>query len=208
MSTSPPAKENIELQKEEVITKITKWLKEEGHSIETGFNPKAYYFGIIKLYDKALETAEELEQSKFDAIHISIPNDFDDRVLIENVCGFSNIDKKAFEKLPQRTQHQFIFELKQALYQLNIIFEFWEMTKVRLSKIIFFDGLSKHVLFDTITAILAANRTAEMKYGQLSDLLISQGKDKSGEYINKGAMKKGYGSLDYLSTCQTNTLLT
>jgi hypothetical protein len=54
------------------------------------------------------------------------------------------------------------------------------MTTIKIRKVIFFDGLSKHVLFDTISAILSANRTAEIKLGQLSDVIISRRKNTMG----------------------------
>jgi hypothetical protein len=101
--------------------------------------------------------------------------------LIENVASFSTLDKNAFNRLPLTTQDDFVFQLKQALYQLNVSFSFMDdITTIKIGKVIFFDGLSKHILFDTISALLTANRTAEIKLGQLSDLIISRGKDTTG----------------------------
>jgi hypothetical protein len=174
-------REKINLGREQVVEKITKWLKEEGHKVELGRHSKAYYFGTVKMYEKKLDSKGniEVDEFKFDAIHVNIPMDYRDRIWIENVAGFSSVDKDAFNGLPETTQHNFIFELKLALYQLNVIFDFMDNTSIKISKLIFFDGLSKHILFDTISAVLSANRTSGVKYGQLSDLLLSRGKNTS-----------------------------
>jgi hypothetical protein len=86
---------NLDLERELVIEKITKWLREEGHQIELGRHPKAYYFGIVKMYEKKLNSKGnvEVDESEFDVIHINIPEDFDDRIWIKNVVGFSTVDK-------------------------------------------------------------------------------------------------------------------
>ena len=180
MSDLYKEKINLDLEREQVVEKITKWLHEEGHKIELGSHPEAYYFGIVKMYEKKLnsEGNVEIDESEFDAIYIKIPEDYRDRILIENVVSFSPVDKNAFNRLPPTTQHTFIFELKQALYQLNILYDFTDkLEPIKIWKLIFFDGLSKHILFDTVSAVISANRVAELKYGQLSDLLISRGKD-------------------------------
>jgi hypothetical protein len=169
-------KERINLEREQVIEKIAKWLVEEGYQIEPISGSEAYYLGAVKIYGNF-----ENDESDLDVIYINIPGNSHDKVLIENVVSFSTVDKNAFNRLPLTTQDDFIFQLKQALYQLNVAFNFMDdITTIKIWKVIFFDGLSKHVLFDTISAILSANRTAEIKLGQLSDIIISRRKDTMG----------------------------
>jgi hypothetical protein len=99
-------REKINLEREEVVEKVTRWL-EEGHKIQLGSHSKAYYFGIVKMYEKKLnaEGNIEVDESKFDVIHVNIPKDYRDRILIENVASFSPSDKDAFKRLPETTNH-------------------------------------------------------------------------------------------------------
>ena len=154
---------DLNAEREKVIEKITRWLKEENHIIQRENKSDSYYFGSVIL--------PPTEKDKKEVFYINIPNSFRDKIFVEKVGGFSNIDKQAFDKLSQFEQNEFIFELKDSLLRTNIGFSFHEVVKVKLYKIVFFDGLSKTSLFDALMSIFSADRITHIVYGRLSDKL-------------------------------------
>jgi hypothetical protein len=102
---SDKEKINLDLERELVIEKITRWLQEEGHQIELGRHPESYDFGIVKMYEKKLNAEGNLEkdESGFYAIYINIPEGSHDKILIENVVGLSAVNENVFNRLPPTT---------------------------------------------------------------------------------------------------------
>jgi hypothetical protein len=60
---SDKEKIKLDLERELVIEKITRWLQEEGHQIELGRHPESYDFGIVKMYEKKLMRKETLKKT-------------------------------------------------------------------------------------------------------------------------------------------------
>jgi hypothetical protein len=67
-------KERIKLEREQVIEKITKWLGEEGHKIESISSSGSSYLGAVKIYGNL-----ENDESDLDVIYINIPDNDNDK---------------------------------------------------------------------------------------------------------------------------------
>ena len=73
-------------------------------------------------------------------------------------------------------QNRFYFDLKLALLQMNVYFiikkNMRELQSVEISKVVFFDGLTKDTLFNTINTVHNSIEIARIKTGQLRDRVV------------------------------------
>ena len=74
-------------------------------------------------------------------------------------------------------QNRFYFDLELTLLQMNVYFiikkNIRELQSLEISKVIFFDGLTKDTLFNTINTVRNAIEIARIKTGQLRDSVLS-----------------------------------
>jgi hypothetical protein len=77
-------------------------------------------------------------------------------------------------------QNKFYFDLKHALLQMNVYFiikkNMRELQSLEIYKVVFFDGLTKDTLFNTINTVHNSIEIARIKTGQLKDSVLSSSK--------------------------------
>jgi hypothetical protein len=88
--------------------------------------------------------------------HINVQKTYKDKIFIESVIRFSG--------LSELDRHTFLFDLR-LKYQNNVSFDIeHDHSKVKISKVIFYDSSSRDVLVDIISALLAANRATNIQF--------------------------------------------
>lgn len=99
--------DSINLEREKVIEKITKWLKEDGFTMEQSFDPKitarAYYYTYV--------------MSKMNKCAIYIPKNRPDNLIIDTNFSFRPDDAVLFNTLQQAIKNRFIFDLQLSFMQ-------------------------------------------------------------------------------------------
>lgn len=74
-------------------------------------------------------------------------------------------------------QKRFYFDLELALLQMNVHFiikkNMQELQSLEISKVVFFDGLTKDTFFNTINTVRNSIEIARIKIGQLRDSVLS-----------------------------------
>jgi hypothetical protein len=87
-------------------------------------------------------------------------------------------------------QNRFYFELELALLQMNVYFvinkNMRELQSLEISKVVFFDGLTKDTFFDTINTVHNSIEISRIKIGQLRDSVLSS---KASRADNNNDMK-------------------
>jgi hypothetical protein len=159
---SSPEGTSLTLQREEIISKIRKWVKEEGYSFETEKSREnSYYFA-------------RYDVGKGLMCHIDIPRDQRDRIHIMFVVGFKEIDVKAFDRLSEDKQNIFYHNMEVALAQANVRFLFRKPThQIMLWKTLFFDGLTKHSFHDSVSSGVSVVNLALAKYVEFTKEIFS-----------------------------------
>jgi hypothetical protein len=93
-----------------------------------------------------------------------------DSVIVGAQVSFSELDVQAFSKLGNEKKRIFLEELTHSLLQLNVEHlvrpNGESMENVLITKVIYFDGLTKHKLFDTILLIRRGIRLVRWCYGK------------------------------------------
>jgi hypothetical protein len=73
-------------------------------------------------------------------------------------------------------QNRFYFDLELALLQMNVYFiikkNMRELQSLEISKVLFFDGLTKDRLFNTVNTVRNSIEIARIKTGQLRDSVV------------------------------------
>jgi hypothetical protein len=73
-------------------------------------------------------------------------------------------------------QNRFYFDLELALLQMNVYFiikkNMRELQSLEISKVVFFDGLTKDTLFNTINTVRNSIKIARIKTGHLRDSVL------------------------------------
>jgi hypothetical protein len=74
-------------------------------------------------------------------------------------------------------QNRFYFDLELALLQMNVYFiikkNIRELQSLEISKVVFFDGLTKDTLFNTINTVNNSIEIARIKTCQIRDSVLS-----------------------------------
>jgi hypothetical protein len=166
----------------DTIKKVIDWLKEEGLEPQeiTHLRNDACYYGVV-ISDEA-QKIEQIENQRRQAFHILFPIDRLDSLRISEIIIFDLKSQKAYASLAAKTngildQNRFYFDLELALLQMNVYFmikkNMRELQSLEVSKAIFFDGLTKDALFNTINTVHNSIEVARIKTGQLRDSLLS-----------------------------------
>ncbi len=166
----------------ETIRKVTDWLKEEGLEPQeiTHLRKDSSYYGVIISNEE--EKTEQTEKQQRRAFHILFPVDKFDSLRISEIIIFDLQSQKSYSSLGAKTngifeQNAFYFDLQRALLHMNVHFvirkNMRELQSLEIYKVIFFDGLTKNELFDTIDTIHNSIEIARIRTNQLRDSVLS-----------------------------------
>jgi hypothetical protein len=191
--------ENIDAEKQlanqlDTIKRVINWLREEAlepHEI-THLRKDARYYGVI-ITDGG-EKEEQNERQRRKAIHILFPIERPDSLSISEIIIFDLQTQKAYSSLATKTkgileQDRFYSELKLALLQMNVHFLIKkgvrDLQSLEVSKVIFFDGLTKNTLFNTMNKVHNSIEIARIKTGILRESVLSSEAPVADEEINQ-----------------------
>src|SRR5919112_387603 len=110
------------------------------------------------------------------------PTDRLDSLSISEIIIFDLQSQKSYSSLAAKTngileQTRFYFDLELALLQMNVYFiikkNIRELQSLEISKVVFFDGLTKDTLFNTINTVNNSIEIARIKTCQIRDSVLS-----------------------------------
>jgi hypothetical protein len=167
----------------DTIKKVMDWLREEGLEPQeiTHLRKDACYYGVV-ISNEAEKKTEQREKQKREAFHILFPVDRLDCMIISEIIILDLQSQKSYASLAAKTngileQNRFYFDLELALLQMNVYFvikkNMRELQSLEISKVVFFDGLTKDTLFNTINIVRNSIEIARIKTGQLRDWISS-----------------------------------
>jgi hypothetical protein len=174
-------KENQLANQRNTIKKVIDWLREEGLEPQeiTHLRKDACYYGVVIL-DQS-ERTEQGENHRREAFHILFPINRLDTLRISEIIIFDLNTQKSYASLAAKTngiieQNRFYFDLELALLQMNVYFiikkNMRELQSLEISKVLFFDGLTKDRFFNTINTVRNSIEIARIKSGQLRDSVV------------------------------------
>ncbi len=166
----------------DTIKKVVNWLREEGLEPQeiTHLRKDARYYGVI-ISDRT-EKAEQDEKQRRKAFHILFPIERPDSLNISEIIIFDLQTQKAYSSLATKTngileQNMFYSELKLMLLQMNVDFLIRkgerDLQSLEVSKVLFFDGLTKNTLFNGINKVHNSIEIARIKTGIFRDSILS-----------------------------------
>jgi hypothetical protein len=179
-------RENIDKEKQlsnqlDTVKNVISWLREEGLEPQeiTHLRKDARYYGVVIANEAE---GEQMERPRRKSFHILFPIERLDSLTISEIVIFDLQTQKAYTSLAAKTngifeQERFYSELKLALLQMNVHFIIKkgarELQSLEVSKVLFFDGLTKHSLFNTINKVHNSIEIARIKTGVLRDSILS-----------------------------------
>lgn len=174
----------------DAIKKVVKWLREEGLEPQeiTHLRKDACYYGVV-ISDQA-EKTEQTEKKRREAFHILFPIDKLDSLRISEIVIFDLKSQKSYTSLATKTngileQNRFYFDLELALLQMNVYFvmkkNMRELQSLEISKVVFFDGLTKDTFFNAINTVRNSIEIARIKIDQLRDSVLSSNSSRAGD---------------------------
>lgn len=191
--------ENIDTEKQlanqlDTIKRVINWLREEAlepHEI-THLRKDSRYYGVI-ITDEG-EKVEQNERQRRKAIHILFPIERPDSLSISEIIIFDLQTQKAYSSLATKTkgileQDRFYSELKLALLQMNVHFlikkGMRDLQSLEVSRVIFFDGLTKNTLFNTMNIVHDSIEIARIKTRTLQESVLSSEAPAADEDTNQ-----------------------
>lgn len=152
------ADKQLNQQRKEVVEKIIKWLQDEGYIIkqETA-NDKSYYHADVS------------HQKNTPRIFVDIPKDSLDKINVGTIFGYKLLEKPSYFSSDANSSNRYANAICNALQSINIQYETCqevEDVEIKIWKTIYFDGLSKHTLFETRGDVLSAYRSLSLVYNQ------------------------------------------
>ena len=172
----------IQLDKQrDAIKKVISWLRQEGLEPQeiTHLRKDASYYGVV--ISSEAEKTEQQERQRREAFHVFFPIDRLDSLSISEIIILDLQSQKSYTSLAAKPngileQNRFYFDLKLALLQMNVFFtikkNIQELQSVEIYKVLFFDGLTKDALFDTINTVHNSIEIARIKTGLLRDEVL------------------------------------
>ncbi len=165
----------------DTIKKVVDWLIEEGLEPQeiTHLRKDACYYGVV-ISDEA-EKTEQSEKERRKAFHILFPIDRLDSLSISEIIILDLQSQKSYASLAAKTngileQNRFYFDLELALLQMNVYFvinkNMRELQSLEISKVVFFDALTKDRLFNTINTVHNSIEISRIKTSQLRDSVL------------------------------------
>ena len=166
----------------DTIKKVINWLKEEGLEPReiTHLRKDARYYGVV--ISTEVEREDQMDKQGRKAIHILFPIERLDSLRISEIIIFDLKTQKAYSSLAAKTngileQNIFYSELTLTLLQLNVYFLIKKNTRqlqsLEIFKVLFFDGLTKDTLFNTINKVHNSIEIVRIKTGLLRDSVLS-----------------------------------
>ena len=160
----------------DTIKKVVDWLREEGLEPNeiTCLRKDACYYGVV-ISDQT-EKTEQRENHRREAFHILFPIDKLDSLRISQIIIFDLKSQKSYALLAAKTsgileQNRFYFDLELALLKMNVHFiikkNMQKLQSLEISKVVFFDGLTKDTFFNTINTVRNSIEIATIKTSQL-----------------------------------------
>ena len=182
-SRSNGDKEKQLADQRDTINKVVRWLIVEGLEPQqiTQLRKDACYYGVV-ISNEGEKTTEQREKERREAFHILFPVDRLDSLIISEIIIFDLKSQKSYASLATKTngileQNRFYSDLELVLHQMNVNFmikkNIRELQSLEISKIIFFDGLTKDILFNTINTVRNSIEIARIKTDQLRDSVLS-----------------------------------
>jgi hypothetical protein len=168
-------------EKQEMIRKVVTWLREEGMNPEdktSGRDDASYFARIVTKPGKESPQGQIIGEEGF---HVFFPATKIDSVTISELIELKYEDRQAYKSLAAKQegilrQNRFYFDLQLALLQKNVFFVFEggvrELKSLEVSKVVFFDGLTKDKFFDTYITVDTAVAIARIKLRQLRDEIL------------------------------------
>lgn len=174
----------------DAIKKVVEWLREEGLEPQeiTHLRKDASYYGVV-ISDQA-EKTEQTEKKRREAFHILFPIDKLDSLRISEIVIFDLKSQKSYTSLATKMngilkQNRFYFDLELALLQMNVYFvikkNMRELQSLEISKVVFFDGLTKETFFNAINTVRNSIEIARIKIDQLQDSVLSSNSSRAGD---------------------------
>jgi hypothetical protein len=173
-------KEKQHANQRDTIKKVIDWLREEGLEPQeiTHLRKDACYYGVV--ISNEAEKEEQGENQRREAFHILFPIDRLDSLSISEIIILDLQSQKSYASLaakPILEQNRFYFDLELALLQMNVYFiikkNMRELQSLEISKVVFFDGLTKDTLYNTINTVRNSIKIARIKTGHLRDSVLS-----------------------------------
>ncbi|HJR48628.1 MAG TPA: DUF2299 family protein [Nitrososphaeraceae archaeon] len=166
----------------DIIKKVIDWLREEGLEPQeiTHLRKDACYYGVV--ISNEAEKTEQREKQRRKVFHILFPIDRLDSLSISEVIISDLQSQKSYASLAAKPngileQNRFYFDLELALLQMNVYFiikkNIRELQSLEISKVVFFDGLTKDTLFNTINTVNNSIEIARIKTCQIRDSVLS-----------------------------------
>ena len=166
----------------DTIKKVIDWLREEGLEPQeiTHLRKDACYYGVV--ISNEAEKEEQGENQRQEAFHILFSIDRLDSLSISEIIILDLQSQKSYASLAAKPngileQNRFYFDLELALLQMNVYFiikkNMRELQSLEISKVVFFDGLTKDTLFNTINTVRNSIKIARIKTGHLRDSVLS-----------------------------------
>lgn len=166
----------------DTIKKVINWLREEGLEPReiTHLRKDARYYAVV--ISTEIEMEDQMDKQRRKAFHILFPIERLDSLRISEITIFDLKTQKAYSSLAAKTngileQNIFYSELTLTLLQLNVYFlmkkNMRELQSLEIFKVLFFDGLTKDTLFNTINKVHNSIEIARIKTGQLRDSVLS-----------------------------------
>lgn len=175
----------VNLRREEVIEKITKWLNEDGCVIEVSNDQKLldrhYYYAYVSL--------------GVNHCAVYLPRNRPDNLVIGVNFVFRSEDMVLFNRLTQAQKNKFIFDLQLSFIQSGVRGAIVQgttgnITAIRVLKVIYFDALTKHLLLTYVHDVFEASYMAMIKFGQFRDSMWPEGANRPtqdyGGYFSSG----------------------
>jgi len=143
-------------KKKEIAKKIKKWLAEEG-------------FQASKVQDTNTDFHFQIQNPNMSII---IDKRKIDCVTLVTYMGFPEIDQRMLSYLSKEGK-KFFWNLEYALNQLNVMYNIHpsieEVERIDITKIIYFDGLTKHTFFSSLFDIQRGMHCVNIQYQWLSE---------------------------------------
>ena len=176
-------KEKQLANQEDTIKKVINWLREEGLEPQeiTHLRKDASYYAVVVISSNEAEKTEQGEKQRREAFHILFPVDRLDSLSISEIIILDLQSQKSYASLADSQngileQNTFYFDLKLALLQMNVYFiikkNMRELQSLEISKVVFFDGLTKDTLFNAIKTVHDSIEIVRIKTGQLGDKVL------------------------------------
>jgi hypothetical protein len=186
-------KEKQLAKQRDTINRVIAWLIEEGLEPQeiTHLRKDACYYGVV-ISDGAEKTNQH-EKQRRKAFHIHFPIDRLDSLSISEIIILDLQSQKSYAALADKTngileQNRFYFDLELALLQMNVYFvinkNMRELKSLEISKVLFFDGLTKDTLFNTINTVHNSIEISRIKTGQLQDMVLSSNASRADDDNN------------------------